>query len=240
MREVTRASDSIWHAAAMEPDEAAEYAELKARRDAHRADAAKLSDHDLQNAYDDLGDDIELDRHNRYDLLGHLLDRTGEFGPEDGPEPLPEKTDAEKAHDDLRSRHIAFGDELDARGLWGPAAELNRQKMLERMNKWPEVVRHQKRLVEDGTLDPDSDIHWGDTDEGFSRYMGYGGFPLAEAKSIAAKYQEERDRRFSKQMVKLFGPAGPNSYHPQLGGFDPTNPEHRAVANQFLNGREGK
>lgn len=237
MRKISRASDSIWHIAAT-PEEDAEYAELKARRDAHRADAAKLSDQELQDAHDDLADDIELDKHNQYDLIGHLLNQTGEFGPERGPEPLPERTPAEKAHDDLVSRHMAFGDELDARGLWGPAAEQRRQKMLERIQAWPRTQQMQQRWIEDGTMTPDHEVYWGP--DGFDRYMAHGGFDLAEAKSIAAKHQEEQNRIFSKKMVKVFGPAGPNAYHPNLGGFDPYNPEHIIIADRFLNGGKGK
>lgn len=216
MSKIHSANDSIWHEGSSRPDWDAEYEEHKARKDSHRADARGLSDEDLYSHHDDLADDIKLDEHNEYPFFDHFFNSVGV-----GTDNMPEKTPEQKAHDDLKIRHDAFGDELDARGLWGPKAEAERQKMMSHMDNWPKNYAHRERLIAGGILDPDSSYSG---DKGFDKYMGEAGFDLAKAKSIGANYQEEGARVVQRKMKKLFGE----------GGFDPSNPEHQAIRNQVF------
>lgn len=219
MSKISRAGDSIWHTAGALDDPAlqAEYEAAKARKDAHRADAAKLSDADLHNAHDDLADDIELDKHNEYPFFDHF------FNPQNlGPEgTMPEHTPEQKAHDDLVTRREAFGDELDARGLWGPKREAERQKMVQRMNDWPKNFQYREGLIQRGILDLSES--WNDED-GFNRYMNEGGFDLDRADKIAKGWQAEGKRRANRKITELFG----------YNGFDPSNPEHWAIRKSVL------
>ena len=219
MRKISRASDSIWHTAS--PDWDAEYAELQARKATHRSDAEQLSHADLHNAYDDLGDDIELDKHNEYPFFDHFFSNIGQSAQ------MPEKTEAQKAHDDLKMRRDAFGDELDERGLWGPKAETERQKLVQRMNDWPKNYAYREGLIQRGILEPHESYSG---DNGFDKYMGEGGFSLQRANAIGDNYSNEGKRRADRQMTKLFG----------SGGFDPKNPEHLAIRKQIFDEHAGR
>lgn len=217
MRKISRATDSIWHTSALDDFADAQYQMHKVVSDAHRADAAKLSDHDLQEGYDDLADDLELDKHNKYDWFGHFFNspNVGE---------MPERTHAEQAHDDLERRHQAFGDELDARGLWGPKLENYRQKFRERVEGWGKTRQHQQNMIDQGWLTPDHEAYYTNDEAGMDKYMANGGFHIADVKSMTSKYQEHLARRNKRKMTQLFGP----------GGFDPNNMEHHNIKDQLL------
>jgi hypothetical protein len=219
LRKISRASDSVWHVASTL--EEAEYEELKARRDAHRADAAKMSDSDLHEAHDDLADDIELDKHNEYPFFEHFLS-----SPVGEAFSMPERTPAQKAHDDLKVRREAFGDELDARGLWGPKADADREKFNKRLEDWPKNYGHRERLIQQGILKPEESYSG---DGGIDRYMGESGFDLDKAKTLGEDWQKEIERRNNRKITQLFG----------YNGFDPANPEHQAIFRGLARGQGG-
>lgn len=213
MRKISRANDNIWKTA--DPNWDAEYEALQARKAAHRADAAKLSDANLHDAYDDLGDDIKLDKHNEYPFFQHFFDT---IGPD---KQMPDKTPEQAGHDDLKARQEAFGDELDSRGLWGPAAEAQRQKLVKRMDDWPKNYSYRENLIRRGELSPEESYSG---EDGFDKYMSEGGFPLERATAIGNAYKAEGKRRADRKMTQLFG----------YNGFDPSNPEHHAIRRQLL------